>query len=91
MSDLSLPTPAPGTPFDPLTQCPDCIADAALAHGDPRSREYRAGLLDVLKFKLQGDRIECPYRAGTAQFDAYFAGNDRGFAEWRKLQQQGRA
>lgn len=86
MSDLDLPTPNAGYPFDGY---PEYLTDHVLAHGDKRSREYRAGLLDVLKFKLQGARIECPYRAGTAQFDAYFAGNDRGFSVWRKLEQQG--
>lgn len=88
MSDLSLPPPAPGTPFD---QYPEYLADHVLAHGDKRSREYRTGLVDVLKFKLHGVSIQCPYRAGTAQFDAYFAGNDRGFSVWRKLAQQGGA
>lgn len=91
MSDLSLPMPVQGVLFDPATLCPECITDAALERGDKRSAEYRAGLLSVLKFKLQGIRIECPYRAGTAQFDAYFSGNDRGFAGWRGLAQQGGA
>jgi hypothetical protein len=70
---------------------PEAITDATLSHGDKRSREYRAGLLDVLKLKLQGIRIECPYRAGTAEFDAYFSGNDRGFSVWRQLEKQGGA
>jgi len=91
MTDNAAPSPETGTPFGPATLCPECIADAALAHGDKRSREYRAGLVDVLKFKLQGEAIRCPYRAGTAQFDAYFAGNDRGFSAWRNLAQQGGA
>jgi hypothetical protein len=62
---------------------PETITAAALAYGDKRSAEYRAGLLDVLKFKLRGERIQCPYRAGTAQFDAYFAGNAHGFDVYR--------
>lgn len=69
---------------------PETIAAAALAYGTPRSAEYRAGLLDVLKFKLRGEPIHCPHRAGTAQFDAYFAGNARGFDVYRAhLEQQG--
>jgi hypothetical protein len=69
---------------------PESITSAALATGNARSAEYRAGLLDVLKFKLRGERIHCPYKAGTAQFDAYFAGNAHGFDVYRAhLAQQG--
>ncbi len=64
---------------------PDQIVDGALAVGNRRSPEYRRGMLDVLRFRLEGLRIECPYKDGTAQFDAYFAGNARGHAEWRAL------
>ncbi len=69
---------------------PESIADAALATGTPRSAEYRAGLVDVLKFKLRGERIHCPHPAGSVQFDAYFAGNRHGFDVYRAhLEQQG--
>lgn len=69
---------------------PESITAATLAMGTHRSAEYRAGLLDVLKFKMRGERIHCPYREGTASFDAYFAGNTRGFAVYRAhLEQQG--
>jgi len=69
---------------------PESIAAAALATGTARSAEYRAGLLAVLKFKMRGERIHCPYKAGTAQFDAYFAGNAHGFDVYRAhLAQQG--
>ena len=69
---------------------PESITAAALAMGTVRSAEYRAGLLDVLKFKLRGEPIQCPHRAGTAQFDAYFAGNRHGFDVYRAhLEQQG--
>jgi hypothetical protein len=64
---------------------PEQIVDATLACGNKRSAEYRRGMLDVLRFRLQGVRIECPYREGTAQFDAYFSGNDRGHAVWRAM------
>lgn len=62
---------------------PESITTAALATGTPRSAEYRAGLLDVLKFKMRGERIVCTHQAGTAQFDAYMAGNLRGFDVYR--------
>ena len=64
---------------------PEAIADQVLAQGDKRSQEYRAGLVDVLRFRLEGTRIECPFKAGTPQFDAYFAGNDRGHFQWRQM------
>lgn len=64
---------------------PEAIADKVLAHGDKRSQEYRLGLIDVLRFRLHGKRIQCPYAAGTSQFDAYFAGNDRGHFQWRLM------
>lgn len=67
---------------------PESIAAAALASGTPRSAEYRAGLLDVLKFKLRGERIHCPHPAGSVQFDAYFAGNRHGFDVYRAHQEQ---
>ncbi len=69
---------------------PETITAAALASGTPRSAEYRAGLLAVLKFKMHGERIHCPYQAGTASFDAYFSGNRHGFDVYRAhLEQQG--
>ncbi|MDD3325655.1 MAG: helix-turn-helix transcriptional regulator [Zoogloea sp.] len=61
------------------------IADAVLAVGDKRSAAYRRGLVDVLAFRLEGQRIHCPYQAGTAEFDAYFAGNERGHFQWRLM------
>jgi hypothetical protein len=63
------------------------IVDAALAHGDRRSPEYRRGVLDVIKYRMHGVRIRAPYQLGTSQADAYFAGNDRGHALWRALQE----
>lgn len=65
---------------------PDEIVDQVLARGTRGSAEYRRGMLDVLRFRLEREPIQCPYRAGTPQFDAYFAGNDRGHAVWRAMQ-----
>lgn len=67
---------------------PEQIVEQALALGSRRSAEYRSGALDVLRFRLEGRRICCPFREGTAQFDAYFAGNDRGHVLWRELKEQ---
>lgn len=64
---------------------PEVIADKVLAIGDKRSAAYRRGLIDVLAFRLEGKRIHCPYEAGTSEFDAYFAGNERGHFQWRLM------
>lgn len=69
---------------------PENLAAAALSTGTARSAEYRAGLLDALKFKMHGEPIHCPHRAGSVQFDAYFAGNRHGFDVFRAhLEMQG--
>lgn len=59
-------------------QTAEQIVDQALAIGTRRSSEYWAGMLDVLRFRLQGRPVCCPYGEGTAQFYAYFSGNARG-------------
>jgi transcriptional regulator with XRE-family HTH domain len=64
---------------------PEAIADKVLAIGDKRSAAYRRGLIDVLAFRLDGMRIQCPYQPGTPEFDAYFAGNERGHFQWRLM------
>lgn len=64
---------------------PEQIADAALVIGNRRSAEYRCGMLDVLRYRLEGVPIRCPYQEGSVQFDAYFAGNDRGHHVWRAM------
>lgn len=98
MADTRFALPGNSRPFHPVPETitaaytPESIAAAALAIGTKCSAEYRAGLLDVLKFKMRGERIHCPYQAGTASFDAYFAGNRRGFDVYRAhLEQQGGA
>lgn len=64
---------------------PEQIVEAVLSHGNKRSAEYRQGMLDALRFRLEGQRIKCPYREGSVLFDAYFAGTERGHAEWRAM------
>lgn len=76
-----------GSPEAARAAAADQIVDGVLAIGTKRSAEYRRGMLDVLRFRLEGEGIQCPYREGTPQFDAYFAGNDRGHAVWRAMQQ----
>jgi len=48
---------------------------------DPRSDEYRHGVIDILKFRLrEANEVfgKHQYKLGTAQADAYFAGCDEG-------------
>lgn len=73
-----IPTAFSSNPSTPGAQDPEAIADAELRRGAPRSPEYRAGLVGILLAKLHGIPAECPYKEGTAAFDAYFAGVARG-------------
>ena len=46
---------------------------------DPRSPEYKRGVLAALKFRLgEKPAIRCPYQLGTAQADAFYSGTDEG-------------
>lgn len=62
------------------------IEAARMDGGTKRSAEYWRGALDVIRYRLFGAPIQCPYSEGTVQFDAYFAGNDRGHVLWRDRQ-----
>jgi len=42
---------------------------------EKRSKAYKVGVMAVLNFKIHGVGYgEVPFKAGTAAFDAYFAG-----------------
>lgn len=43
---------------------------------DPRSDAYKQGVLDGLTRILNGTVNPMPYKSGTAESDAYFAGED---------------
>ena len=48
-------------------------------HGTPRSLEYKQGVLYGLQRVIEEiEQTDCPYRVGTCQADAWFAGNDEG-------------
>ena len=48
-------------------------------YGDPRSDEYKAGCLYILRRKLDGiDRQDCPHSMPSAQADAWLSGCDYG-------------
>jgi len=60
------------------------VADE-LRHGDTRSAVYQQGMAAVLRFRLHGVPIQRTYHPGTVEFDAFYAGVERGHALWRKL------
>lgn len=62
------------------------LMEKAFAPGrDPRSQEYKQGVLSILRLRIDGVRRALPYEIGTAQADAYFAGQDEGHRIWRAL------
>lgn len=62
-----------------MTKAAELFEAAFSASRDPRSKEYKEGVLDALRFRLnESDAIRCRYEAGTASADAYFAGCDEG-------------
>lgn len=56
---------------------------------DPRSAPYKEGVRAVLAFRIDGTKIPLPYRLGTAEADAHFAGCDEGHMLWRKAVDEG--
>jgi len=45
----------------------------------PRSDAYKQGVMACLRVRIDGEQhMACPYAAGTAESDAYFAGVDEG-------------
>lgn len=58
-----------------------------LRFGDARSAVYRQGMVDVLRYRAQGVPIPRAHRPGTVEFDAYHAGNARGWILWNKLRE----
>ena len=64
------------------------IHDKRFAAGNPRSPEYKAGALYCLRYHAGETRkADCPYRIGTAQADAWFAGCWEGTDLWRNAQE----
>lgn len=62
-----------------MSKAQDIYSAAFSKPRDPRSAEYKKGVLDVLRFRFgESQSVRCAYRAGTAQADAYFSGCDEG-------------
>lgn len=51
---------------------------------DPRSDEYKAGVKAALMYRAAGVPIKRPYEIGTAEADAFYAGQDEGMLIWRE-------
>lgn len=61
------------------------MVDNELRHATPRSAEYRQGMLDLLSRNLNDEPMARRYQPGSAQFDAYCAGVDRGWVMYRAM------
>jgi hypothetical protein len=55
---------------------------------DPRSAEYKQGCRHLLNRRMNGGSKGCPYKAGTVQFDAFYAGVDEGITIWKAYQDE---
>ena len=57
------------------------LFDSAFSHTrTKRSEEYKAGVLALLRRRIDGVPVQCPYSEGTASFDAFYAGIEEGWA-----------
>ena len=53
-------------------------------HREPRSEAYHQDRMAALRYRLgEAEHVECPYEAGTAERDAFFAGVQEGHAMGR--------
>ena len=51
---------------------------------DPRSKEYKAGVMAALKSRTDGIHYVNPYKLGTAEADAFWSGADEGEFRWKQ-------
>lgn len=66
---------------------PEQVLAAAFAlPRTPRSDAYKLGALSALKLRMQGTLIAHPYDYGTAEADAFFAGQSEGHSLYGDLQ-----
>ncbi|WP_343728501.1 hypothetical protein [Duganella sp.] len=55
----------------------------AFAEGrTPRSEEYKLGVRALLTLRFTMKPMTCPHKAGTAAYDAFFAGVSEGCSIW---------
>ena len=67
----------------------EALVEKEMRHGDPRSREYRLGAVDLICRRALGTPLPRRYQMGTVEADAYYAGVDRGWLIWKKLGGEG--
>lgn len=65
----------------------DLMREAFPTSGFPRSQEYREGVRALLERRIYGvnKTVYCSYKAGTASYDAFYAGVDGGLSIWSGL------
>jgi hypothetical protein len=70
---------------EPLSLAEELYAKAFSAAREPRSLEYRRGVMAALIHRSAGIKPQknCPYRAGTVECDAFRAGLEEGYRIWR--------
>jgi len=56
---------------------------------DPRSDAYKLGVRELLANRVLGAPFRCPYKQGTAEADAFYAGSDEGRLIWRQREEDG--
>lgn len=61
------------------------LAAKLLEQETPRSEAFHQGLAAVLQKRVDDAPFCSPYRAGTAEDDAFFAGSMRGHNEFRNM------
>lgn len=61
------------------------MADAFDRPRTLRSDAYKRGVRAVLEKRLNAAAFSIPYQPGTAEFDAFGAGNDEGNFIWRNI------
>jgi len=62
------------------------LADVFLANS-VRSAEFRLGLLAALRIRMHDQRNSPPFKLGSVEADAYYAGKDYGYWLWPRLQE----
>lgn len=53
---------------------------------EPRSREYKQGVMAVLMNRCAQVEPVCPYSPGSVESDAWYAGTEEGHSVWRAHQ-----
>ncbi|MCY1556600.1 hypothetical protein D9M68_933610 [compost metagenome] len=61
------------------------LAAKLLEHEPARSEAFHQGLAAVLRNRVDGSLVNIPHPAGTAEADAFYAGQMRGHNEFRNL------